>query len=110
MGQPVRIDAVARDLIRLKGLEPDVDIEIVYTGAKSGEKLSEVLQYNEEALLSTAHPKVSQIASGQSGVDDSATFLEEFEIFAQQWASNNTDSVRTALFATLENRIENCSA
>jgi FlaA1/EpsC-like NDP-sugar epimerase len=106
MGQPVKIDAVARDLIRLKGLEPDVDIEIVYTGAKPGEKMSEVLQYGEEALLPTAHPKVSRIASKRNDPGDCALFLKEFEAFTERCASGNADAVRVDLFAALENRIE----
>lgn len=109
MGQPVKIDAVARDLIRLKGLEPDVDIEIVYTGAKPGEKMSEVLQYGEETLLPSAHPKVSRIASDQNEPEDFALFLKEFETFAERCASGNVDAVRVDLFAALENRIESRS-
>ena len=109
MGQPVKIDAVARDLIRLKGLEPDVDIEIVYTGAKPGEKLSEVLQYGEETLLPSAHPKVSRIASDQNDPEDYALFLKEFETFAGRCASGSIDAVRVDLFAALENRIESRS-
>jgi len=109
MGQPVKIDDVARDLIRLKGLEPDVDIEIVYTGAKPGEKLAEVLQYDEETLLPTAHPKVSRIASDLNEWEGSVAFLQEFEAFSARCASGSADAVRVALFNALENGIESCS-
>ena len=50
MGQPVRIDDLARDMIRLSGHEPDVDIKIVYTGLRPGEKLYEEVLMHEEGL------------------------------------------------------------
>ena len=55
MGEPVRIDDLARNLIRLSGFEPDVDIEIRYTGLRPGEKLYEEMLMNEEGLRSTAN-------------------------------------------------------
>ena len=53
MGTPVRIDDLARNLIRLSGMTPDVDIEIRYTGLRPGEKLYEELLMNEEGLRKT---------------------------------------------------------
>ena len=53
MGHPVRIADMARNLIRLSGYEPDVDIKIVYTGLRPGEKLFEELLMKEEGLKST---------------------------------------------------------
>ena len=53
MGHPVRIADMARNLIRLSGYEPDVDIKIVYTGLRPGEKLFEELLMKEEGLQST---------------------------------------------------------
>lgn len=50
MGQPVRIDDLARDMIRLSGHEPDVDIQIIYTGLRPGEKLYEEVLMHEEGL------------------------------------------------------------
>ena len=55
MGQPVRIDDMARNLIRLSGYEPDVDIQVVYTGLRPGEKLYEELLMAEEGLQETAN-------------------------------------------------------
>lgn len=55
MGEPVRIDDLARNLIRLSGFEPDVDIEVQYTGLRPGEKLYEEMLMNEEGLRSTAN-------------------------------------------------------
>lgn len=53
MGQPVKIDDLARNMIRLSGLEPDVDIQIVYTGLRPGEKLFEELLLNSEGMRKT---------------------------------------------------------
>jgi FlaA1/EpsC-like NDP-sugar epimerase len=58
MGEPVKIDDLARDLIRLSGLKPDADIEIEYTGLRPGEKLYEELLMAEEGLAKTAHKKI----------------------------------------------------
>ena len=53
MGDPVRIDDLARNMIRLSGFEPDVDIPIVYTGLRPGEKLFEELMMQDEGLERT---------------------------------------------------------
>lgn len=58
MGEPVRIDDLARDLIRLSGFEPDIDIEIKYTGLRPGEKLYEELLMDEEGIQRTGHDKI----------------------------------------------------
>ena len=55
MGEPVKIDTMARNLIRLSGFEPDVDIKVEYTGLRPGEKLFEELLMKEEGLQSTAN-------------------------------------------------------
>ncbi len=58
MGKLVRIDDLARDMIRLSGFEPDVDIPIVYTGLRSGEKLYEELIGSEEGSEKTESEKI----------------------------------------------------
>ena len=58
MGDPVKIDDMARNLIRLSGFTPDVDIPIVYTGLRPGEKLYEELLMGEEGMQETANRKI----------------------------------------------------
>lgn len=58
MGEPVKIDSLARDFIKLSGFEPDVDVRIVYSGLRPGEKLFEELLLEEEGLTETVHEKI----------------------------------------------------
>lgn len=58
MGRPVRILDLAEDMIRLSGLVPYEDIDIVFTGVRNGEKLFEELEITGESLLKTHHPKI----------------------------------------------------
>jgi FlaA1/EpsC-like NDP-sugar epimerase len=58
MGEPVRIVDLARDLIRLSGFEPDVDIPITFSGVRPGEKLFEELGFDSERMDKTRHPKI----------------------------------------------------
>ena len=58
MGEPVKIYDMAEKLIRLSGLEPNVDIEIKVTGLRPGEKLYEEILMDEEGLEATKHDKI----------------------------------------------------
>ena len=58
MGSPVKIDTLARNLIKLSGFKPDVDIEIKYTGLRPGEKLYEEKLMAEEGVKTTANEKI----------------------------------------------------
>ena len=61
MGDPVKIADLARDLIRLSGLEEGADIDIRYTGMRPGEKLYEEVLFGDEDVRDTEHPKVRRV-------------------------------------------------
>lgn len=80
MGTQVKIVNLARDLIRLSGLEPDRDIEIVFTGLRPGEKMYEALVADDERLVKTHHEKIRVIESpGENGrnIFDDVSALEK---------------------------------
>jgi FlaA1/EpsC-like NDP-sugar epimerase len=58
MGEPVKVVDLAEDLIKLSGLRPGVDIQLVWTGIRPGEKLTEELALESEQVDATAHPKI----------------------------------------------------
>ncbi len=63
MGEPVRIVDLAEELIRLSGLTPYEDIDIVFTGLRPGEKLFEELLIDGEGIMPTTHQKIRLLAS-----------------------------------------------
>ena len=84
MGEPVRILDLAEDLIRLSGLEPHRDIEIVYTGTRPGEKLKEELWDAGTPLESTPHPDIFRLAGSEIATGRSlASALESLKTAAQ---------------------------
>jgi FlaA1/EpsC-like NDP-sugar epimerase len=64
MGEPVRVFDLARDMIRLSGLQEDVDIKIEFTGIRPGEKLYEEMFFSHEVAEPTGHPKILRAKSG----------------------------------------------
>lgn len=77
MGEPVKIDDMARNLIRLSGYTPDVDIKIHYTGLRPGEKLYEELLMEEEGIKETAN---KLIHIGKPIVLDEENFFSQLEV------------------------------
>lgn len=102
MGEPVRILDLARDLIRLSGLEPDVDIPIAFTGMRQGERLVEVLMTEAERTDETPHEKIFVARSEPA---DSESLLATVE--ALQGAALRSD--HAGIRKLLEGFLEGCN-
>ncbi len=79
MGSPVVIAQMARDLIRLCGKEPDIEIEIKYTGLRPGEKLYEELITEGEGIVATSHEKIMVLRGNGIQLDELRPLLEKLK-------------------------------
>jgi len=91
MGEPIKIVDLATQMIRLSGLKPDEDIEIVFTGLRPGEKLEEVLSYGLENITQTEHPQIARLVSPvqeyhrvRSLIDELALAAEDLSLSAKE--------------------------
>ena len=86
MGEPVKIDTLARNLIKLSGYKPDIDIKIQYTGLRPGEKLYEEKLMAEEGIERTAN---ELIHIGKPISFDMVNFMGQLEELAEASYSND---------------------
>ncbi len=91
MDDPVKIDTLARNLIRLSGYQPDVDIQVVYTGLRPGEKLFEEKLMAEEGIRKTAN---DLIYIGQPVPFDTEEFMRDLDDLADAAYDNSPDIVQ----------------
>lgn len=94
MGEPVRIQDLAQQMIRLSGLVPGRDIKIIYTGLRPGEKLFEELLHAGEDLQPTGHQKLLLARSRQVDWD---WLQEEFAVLEQAVRSRDVDLLKKHL-------------
>ena len=98
MGSPVKIDSLARNLIRLSGLRPDEDIKISYTGLRPGEKLYEEKLMSEEGLRTTPN---RMIHIGSPIPFDTDEFLINLKALLDAAYSGEEGSIRDMIAATV---------
>jgi FlaA1/EpsC-like NDP-sugar epimerase len=92
MGTPIKIDDMARDLIRLSGLEPDVDIKIEYIGLRPGEKLYEELITEGENIIPTQHDKIMVLKGVDCNLECLNGKIDELAHLAVQQAGDDIKS------------------
>ena len=105
MGEPVKIDTMARNMIRLSGYEPDVDIKVVYTGLRPGEKLYEELLMKEEGLQETAN---KLIHIGKPIEMDDEKFLAQLECLREacEAETENMKDIVAEIVPTYRKKLE----
>jgi len=94
MGTPIKIDVMARDLIRLSGFEPDVDIKIEYVGLRPGEKLYEELITEGENIVPTRHEKIMVLKGIECDLELLNGKIDELADLAQ---GQNADGIKAKL-------------
>jgi O-antigen biosynthesis protein WbqV len=94
MGDPIRVQDLARQMIRLAGLTPDDDIKITFTGMRAGEKLHEQLTYDHETLAPSARAGIS-VARGMGA--DMADLRPRLDALIEQAAAGEPAGTRAML-------------
>jgi len=84
MGKPIKIDNIARDLIRLSGFEPDDDIKINYIGLRPGEKLYEELITEGEDIVKTDHKKIMVLCGSEHNLKKLNGNIDRLESLAEK--------------------------
>jgi len=104
MGEPIRILDLAKDLIRSRGLRPDIDIKIVFTGLRPGERLTEELLAPDEGWRPTEHPTIREVISPMAArEEDLAWVVERLEQLARD---RKSDELVRALKSAVQVRTE----
>lgn len=102
MGEPVKIEDLAKKLIRLYGYKPGVDIPIQYTGIRPGEKLNETLFYENEKVKPTPHPNIVIAIPPNNQVSYLLMNIEQLERTLLQ----SSGSIRPILMEIIQNQLE----
>ena len=104
MGKPVKIYDLAKNIIRLSGYTPNVDIEIAVTGLRPGEKLYEELLMNEEGLTKTRHSKIFIGAPSDITMEELKPSLDMLKEAAE---SNDVETIKSVIEKVVPTYIRN---
>lgn len=99
MGEPVKIVDLAKDMIRLSGLELGRDMEIVFTGMRPGEKLHEEIFFDEESMVATTHNRI--YVSRCESMAPEMGFEQWLAALREAAASGTDDSIRLLLMLSV---------
>jgi FlaA1/EpsC-like NDP-sugar epimerase len=94
MGEPVVIADMARELIRISGLKPDIDIAIKFTGLRPGEKLFEELRLEGESYEKTPHERIRVVKAMECNWEELMRLFKQLE---EAVAGGNHDTLRAAI-------------
>ena len=97
MGEPVKIYDMAVNLIKLSGLEPNVDIQIQITGLRPGEKLYEELLMSEEGLTQTVHDKIHIAKPMDINMEIIQTKLNELNKLLESTTNEQKEKIKTTI-------------
>jgi O-antigen biosynthesis protein WbqV len=98
MGEALPVVELAREVIRLDGLRPDIDVPIVFTGLRPGEKLHELLVASGEWREADPAPGVIAVASPARALADVMRVIEQLTALARE---GDNDKIAPALFAAI---------
>jgi FlaA1/EpsC-like NDP-sugar epimerase len=100
MGRRINIEDLARRLIRLRGLRPEIDIPIVYTGARPGEKMHEELIGEDERSESTVHDHILRVHTDQSA--DNGDYQSRLEALLSMPSGSTPEAITERIFEMIE--------
>jgi len=98
MGEALPVVELAREVVRLEGLRPDIDVPIIFTGLRAGEKLHEALVASDEWQEADPAPGVSAVASPARALEDVLAAIDGLTALAREGAN---DKIAAALFAAI---------
>lgn len=106
MGEPVKIVDLARDMILLSGLKPEVDIEIQFTGIRPGEKLFEEILSEEEGTHASKHEKIYIVGNTRLPKENLDALLDELFAAARAYDSQRIKKAFAALIPTYKPHVQ----
>jgi FlaA1/EpsC-like NDP-sugar epimerase len=107
MGEPVKILDLAYALIRSRGLRPGIDIEVVFTGLRPGERMTEELLAPDEGWRPTDHPSIKEVITPTVGPGESLEWtVERLRELAQERRSDEIERVLKLAVSARAHRVE----